>query len=208
MIDLATVVFLGLFCFVCFMSLAVFVGGAFFYIRWRLKDNRATIAQVGEAFGLVDKAHERAFPELHGIVNGVDVVVDVVYQKYARAGTSMKQSLRAWTRVRAMLPAKSQIIVRSRDQRLDEKLLDSQLPVRQTGDPAFDHKFELFAPHDFDLDHFLPHALRLALLNANPSVHILSDSVCWMKVKYISEVELLKRAVNSCVSVASCAPAN
>ena len=195
-----TILFLAIFFSFACVSLGVLIGGGYFIIRWWLQSMRATSRQLEDKLGLVNHNTQGFFPDLRGKIEGVDVVVDVLYQRYARSGSSIKSSLRPWTRVQAQLPVPAQVQVRSRHQKLDEKI---EWPVRETGDPNFDQKYELFMAEDVALDIALPIAVREALMTANPPVHVVNNAALWTRVKIVRDAELLQNVILSCSRVAA-----
>lgn len=184
--------------FACLVLIAI-VGVAYFMGRRRLQVTRATVQQLEETFGLVNQNPKGVHPDLRGEVEGVEVAVDVMFQSYSRS-YGAGPGKRPWTRVRAQLPEPPQVQVRSRHQKYGKKI---EWPRRETGDPAFDQKYELFLPEGATLDIALPSAVREALMAADPPVHILNNVVLWTQAKTGHSPELVKNAVRSCARVAS-----
>jgi len=149
-----------------------------------------------ETFGFTNNNPKGIYPDLRGYVDDIEVAIDVQFHYYAGGGTSQ----RPWTRVRAQLPKTPPLQARSRHQKTSDRI---DWPPRETGDPAFDQKYELFVPADTVLEEALTPALKEALMMADPPVHILNNVVLWTKVKTVKDPKLLERVVRSCVSVAS-----
>ena len=183
--------------FVCLL-LVVLIGLAIFFGKRQTQKTKLTIQQLEETYGLVNQNPKGIYMDLRGEVDGIEVAVDVMFQSYSRSGDGHGQ--RPWTRVRAQLPEAPQIQVRSRHQKYGSKI---EWPKRETGNPAFDQKYELFMLETADLDEALPPRVLNALLTADPPVHILKNVVLWSKAKTGHSPELLKNAVQSCVNVAS-----
>ena len=182
--------------FVC-LFLVVLVGLAIFFGKRQTQKTKLTIQQLEETYGLVNQNPKGIYFDLRGEVDGIEVAVDVMFQSYS---TSRGSGRRPWTRVRAQLPEAPQIQVRSRHQKYGEKI---EWPKRETGNPTFDQKYDLFMPESASLDEALPPPVRDALIAADPPVHILNNVVLWSKAKTWHSPELFKNAVHSCVSVAS-----
>jgi hypothetical protein len=98
-----------------------------------------------------------------------------------------------------LLPEQPSFQIRSRHQKSKEKM---DYPARKTGDPAFDAKYELFAPENADLDTTVPHMVREALMDADPPVHIMKNMVFWTEKGFNKKPAWLKQALGSCVQVA------
>ncbi len=181
------------------LALLIILAAAYFMGRRRLQTTQATIRQLEETFGLVNHNPKGIYPNLRGQVDGMDVAVDVMFQEYSRSyGSSTGK--RPWTRVRAQLPQQPQVQVRARHQKIGETIA---WPARETGNPAFDQKYEIFIPEDTAMDEVLPPPAQEALMAADPPVHILNNVVLWTKAKTGHSPELLKNAVRSCARVAA-----
>ena len=202
MLDYVTILFLTIFFIGGFGALAILGFTAFFVGRSRMRSARATLYQLADMFDLVNHSSDGALPELRGKVNGVEVTVDVVYQMYARSGSSIKSSVRAWTRVRAKLPSMPPVHIRSRHQRINDQTRDDY-SIRQMGNSPLDQKYEFAAADDITIDQALPIEIRDALIDANPPVHVSNGMVSWMQVKFVRDICLLQNAVLSCASVAA-----
>lgn len=138
------------------------------------------------------------FPLISGTLDGIAVTAEIHNQTVTDAAG--KPRVRPWTRVRARLPIQAQITVRHRGQRLTTS---ADNPPRPTGDPAFDARYELYAPTDADLDNLLPTAVRGALLAANLRIHIWQDSAVWMKARVVGDADDLTQVLEACTAVAS-----
>ena len=181
------------------LSLTLMIGLVYVMGRRLTQRTGAVKQELKASFGLVDQNPEGIYYDLRGQVAGVNVVVDVTFQQYARSHGS-PTGKRPWTRVRAQLPLSPQVQVRPRHQTVD---VETIWPTRPTGDPAFDQQYELFMPDTAALDETLPPPVRDALLTADPPVHVLNDVVLWTRIKIVRDPELLKDAVCSCARLAA-----
>lgn len=178
---------------------AVFIP-LFLWAKRRSQAVRAATRQVTEELGLVNQSPRStgAFPNLRGAIDGVEVAVDVYHQRYASSRGAA--STRPWTRVRAQLSTEPSFQVRTRNRRYAEKM---ELPTRETGNSAFDEKYELFLPEDVSVAAALPPTLMDAFIAAEPPVDVLKKMVVWMQKGLVDDPTLLKTVVLSCVRVAS-----
>lgn len=202
MFDCATILFITIFLVVLIGTFSVFVVVAIFVARSWMQSTRAAMNQLAERFDLVNHGAEGALPELRGSVEGVEIVVDVVYQNYARMGSPIKSSVRAWTRVQAQVPKELPLQIRSRHQQVDDQTnVDWQ--IRKTGNAAFDQKYELRMADNVAVDSALPIDAKDALIAANPPVHVSNGKATWTQVKFVRDFQLLQNAVLSCAHVAA-----
>ncbi len=172
----------------------------FFWAKRRSKVVQAVIRQVEEELGLVNQSPRStgSFPNLRGMVDGVEIAVDVYHQRYASSKSTA--STRPWTRVRAQLSEKPHFQVRTRNRRYAEKM---RLSARETGNAAFDEKYVLFLSETASPAEALPPALMDALIAADPPVDVLNKAVVWMQKGMVSDAMVLKNAVRACARVAS-----
>ncbi len=172
----------------------------FLWAKRRSQAVRAANRQIEESFGLTNQSpHSKgAYPNLRGTIDGIEVVVDIYQQRYR--SSKKTAGTRPWTRVRAQLSAEQPFQLRKRHQRYADKI---DLPTRETGNTAFDEKYELFMPAEVSVAETLPPALMDALIAADPSVDILNKVVVWMQKGLVDNHQLLKNAVRTCVNVAS-----
>jgi len=185
---------------VAILAVIVILGALFFWAKQHSQAIRAVNRQVEEELGLTNQSpnSKSSFPNLRGTLDGVEVTVDIYHQRYASSKSTA--STRPWTRVRAQLSQKPVLQVRKRNQRYSDRI---DLHARETGNPAFDQKYGLFMSEDVSLEKALPPTLMDTLIAADPQVDILSKVVIWMQKGSVSDANLLKNAVKSCVRVAA-----
>lgn len=162
------------------------------------KKSQAAWRAVSERTGLYYE-HKGVYPKLEGRLHGADLMVDVMTQQVASSSEYGPRN-RAWTRVRAQLDDPPQIQVRSRQQK--HKVGDDWQSVK-TGNPAFDDVYELFVPNGVSPKEVFPKSVELALLAANPPVHIMNNVVLWTKLRVVRDPDLLVSACESCSRVAA-----
>ncbi len=156
--------------------------------------------RVAERLGMSNLKPDQVYPEYHGRLDRVDIVLDVIQQKYTNMNAASGTAERPWTRVRAILEETLNFEIRSRHQK-DPR--ERKYPLRPTNDAQFEAKYELFAPENVTLDKILTPRLKEALLAADPPVHIANGYVFWLQIRIVRDANLLERALRSCVRVAA-----
>ena len=197
--DGLTLVLMGLFCVMTLVMGAVILAGAIWWVRKSVQKTRAVVEELAQRLGLEDHNPQGFFPDLRGEIDGIKVIIDTHYQLHARAGSSMKSSLRPWMRVRAELPVAAQCEVRSRGQKMKDP---SAWPAQNTGDAEFDTQFEVFAPNEVELDRVLPADVRQCLMGLDLPLHIMPNFTMWVRYKMVNDADFVERVVRASVRLA------
>ncbi len=196
----ATILFGILIALPACLAIGGVIGLTYFLIRWRFRGAKMTTRILEERFGLINHNKKGIFPDLRGNIEGIDVTVDVSYERYMPTSPGSRGRIRPWTRIRAELPVTTPVQVFARQLKHGETI---EWPTRLTGNATFDEIYELFIPEEADLETVLPITVRAALLAANPPIHIANNVAFWTQVKFVTDEALLINAVLSCARVAA-----